>query len=173
MWDLTKKFLKDLTNMLRVGEEDKGLFLQFTLGRAEAELLGEELSRLINSKETLQRIRNMKETAKDPAIRMVTCLYDTVDPMVSKDYKDRFYAEYWQLKIRYEKLKKRNTMTEAYRRVMEAKNYENVIPRGDIKELPHDCPNEMLVAQQRIMEEYLHVMELRAVLEGIVLDPEA
>ena len=115
----------------------------------------------------------MKETAKDPAIRKVTCLYDTADPMVSKDYKDRFFAEYWQLKIRYEKLKKRNTMTEAYRRVMEAKHYENVIPRGEIKELPHDCPNEMLRAQQQIMGEYLHILEMRAVLEGIVLDPEA
>lgn len=99
-------------------------------------------------------------------------LIDTANPMVSEDYKERFVAEYWQTKIRYEKLKKRNTMAEAYRRAMEAKHYENVIPRGDIKELPHDCPNEMLAAQQHIMGEYLHILEMRAVLEGIALDPE-
>ena len=35
-------------------------------------------------------------------------LNDTVDLMLSKDYKERFVGEYLQLKIRYEKLKKFN-----------------------------------------------------------------
>ena len=33
-------------------------------------------------------------------------LKDTVELMNSSDYKDRFKAEYWQTKIRYEKLRK-------------------------------------------------------------------
>ena len=33
-------------------------------------------------------------------------LNETIDMMISKDYKERFKAEYYQLKIRYEKLKK-------------------------------------------------------------------
>lgn len=31
-------------------------------------------------------------------------LKDTIDLMNSSDYKDRFKAEYWQAKIRYDKL---------------------------------------------------------------------
>lgn len=30
---------------------------------------------------------------------------DTIDKMLSKDPKDRMWAEYWQTKIRYRKLK--------------------------------------------------------------------
>ena len=33
-------------------------------------------------------------------------LKDTVEMMLSDDYKERFRAEYWQLKIRYDKLRK-------------------------------------------------------------------
>ena len=33
-------------------------------------------------------------------------LKDTVEMMLSSDYKERFKAEYWQLKIRYNKLRK-------------------------------------------------------------------
>lgn len=36
-------------------------------------------------------------------------LNNTVELMNSSDYKDRFKAEYYQTKIRYEKLKKFNT----------------------------------------------------------------
>ena len=32
-------------------------------------------------------------------------LKETIELMTSKDYKERFIAEYWQTKIRYEKLK--------------------------------------------------------------------
>ena len=46
------------------------------------------------------------------------CLYDTVDMMVSKDYKERFKAEYWQTRIRYEKLKKLNTQLEAHEDIL-------------------------------------------------------
>ena len=33
-------------------------------------------------------------------------LKDTVEMMLSNDYKERFKAEYWQLKIRHDKLQK-------------------------------------------------------------------
>ena len=33
-------------------------------------------------------------------------LKDTIEMMTSNDYKERFKAEYYQAKIRYEKLKK-------------------------------------------------------------------
>lgn len=44
---------------------------------------------------------------------MKLILADTVDLMNSEDYRDRFVAEYIQLKIRYEKLKDFNTRIEA------------------------------------------------------------
>lgn len=40
-------------------------------------------------------------------------LKDTIEMMTSEDYKERFKAEYYQTKIRYEKLKKFNTRIEA------------------------------------------------------------
>ena len=88
-------------------------------------------------------------------------LKDTISLMNSDDYKERFVAEYLQTKIRYEKLKAFNNKIEA------AEETE----RSDKKiEMPkHDCPYEMLREQQSIMGQYLHILEVRAVIEGITL----
>ena len=87
---------------------------------------------------------------------------DTIAPMCSADYKDRFVAEYIQLKIRYERLKAFNTKIKAA-----------VLSFGEECEAPmpkHDCPDELLREQQKLMGELLHVLEVRAVIEGIDLD---
>lgn len=90
------------------------------------------------------------------------CDFDhTIELMRSTDYKDRFRAEYMQTKIRYEKLKAFNTRIEAAERTM----YEKT--KADEPE--HDCPADMLREQQSVMGEYLHILELRAVIEGIEL----
>ena len=89
-------------------------------------------------------------------------LKDTVYMMNSSDYKERFKAEYWQTKIRYEKLKKFNTRIEA----AEMTRYE----KKPVEEPKHDCPAHLLRDQQRVMGEYLHILEVRAVIEGIDLD---
>jgi hypothetical protein len=78
--------------------------------------------------------------------------------MESSDYKERFLAEYLQTKIRYEKLKKLNTRIEA----AEMSQY-------NVNEPEHDCPSYLLKEQQRTMGEYLHILEIRAVIEGIEL----
>ena len=86
---------------------------------------------------------------------------DTVEMMLSTDYKERFKAEYIQTKIRYEKLKAFNTKIEA----AFATNY-----RKNCVEMPaFDCPQEMLREQQKVMGEYLHILEVRAVIEGVDL----
>ncbi len=83
-------------------------------------------------------------------------LKDTAELMESKNYKDRFVAEYLQLKIRSEKLQR-------FCVEIKAKQWVG-------QEAPkHDCPLEMLEAQLRAMHEYLHVLELRAVIEKIDL----
>lgn len=90
-------------------------------------------------------------------------LKDTVEMMNSSDYKERFKAEYQQTKIRYEKLKKFNTKIEAARRMQySCTNSELKVPK-------HDCPDDLLIEQQNIMGQYLHLLEVRAEIEGIEL----
>ncbi len=90
-------------------------------------------------------------------------LRDTCEMMCSEDYKVRFIAEYTQTKIRYEKLKKMNTQIEA----AERKRHDVIY--NSIKEPHHDCPSNLLLEQQHIMGDLLHVYELRAVIENIEL----
>lgn len=81
-------------------------------------------------------------------------LKDTIDLMNSSDYKERFKAEYMQVKIRYEKLK----------------SFCNKIEAAEItgKEPPkHDCPVSVLRDQQCVMGNYLRILELRAEIENI------
>lgn len=86
---------------------------------------------------------------------------DTIELMQSGDYEDRFKAEYWQTRIRYERLKAFNNRIEA----AEATGFtQNPV---DMPE--HDCPTGMLREQQRAMGEYLHILEVRAVIEDVDL----
>lgn len=83
-------------------------------------------------------------------------LKETVELMNSEDYKERFVAEYHQVKIRYEKLK----------------NFCNKIEVEEMlgKEVTkHDCPLELLREQQKYMGLYLSILEKRALIESIVL----
>ena len=89
-------------------------------------------------------------------------LRDTISLMNSGNYKKRFVAEYWQTKIRYEKLKAFNTR-------IEAADLTQHIDNGVDMPL-HDCPFEQLLEQQSVMGQYLHILETRAVIEGIDLD---
>ena len=81
---------------------------------------------------------------------------DTVNGMLSSDYKERFIAEYQQIKIRYEKLKKFCNKIEAVGMIGEEG------PK-------HDSPLALLRHQQHYMGEYLNILELRAEIEGIEL----
>lgn len=90
-------------------------------------------------------------------------LKETTKLMTSADYKERFVAEYWQTKIRYEKLKAFNTKIEAAQRV----RFSEI--ENKLKEPIHDCPADILIEQQHILGEYLHILEIRAVIEGIDL----
>ena len=90
-------------------------------------------------------------------------LKNTIDMMNSTDYKERFKAEYYQTKNRYEKLKKLNTK-------IEAANLTKFNCLSKVVEMPkHDCPDDMLKEQQNIMGHYLHILEVRAEIENIEL----
>ena len=83
-------------------------------------------------------------------------LREAIEKMTSVDYKERFIAEYQQTKIRYEKLKH-------FCDVIEASQLAKT------EEPKHDCPLALLREQQSAMGQYLHILELRAVIENIVL----
>ena len=83
-------------------------------------------------------------------------LKDTVDKMLSANYKDRFIAEYEQTKIRYDRLK--NFIYEI----------ETAKDRG-VEEPKHDCSVDLLKEQQSAMGYYLRVLEMRAMIEKITI----
>lgn len=79
-------------------------------------------------------------------------LKDTIELMQSNDYIDRFKAEYYQLKIRIQKL--RDTL-EKYK-------------EGTLTFTPR-CSYALLEAQLKAMEEYIFYLEQRAKKEEIEL----
>ena len=85
-----------------------------------------------------------------------------VELMESEIYRDRFVAEYIQTKQRHEKLKRFNTRIEAATRTQHLDN--------GVDEPLHDCPAGLLREQQAAMGEYLHLLEVRAVIEDIDLE---
>lgn len=84
-------------------------------------------------------------------------LKDTVELMISPDYKDRFKAEYYQLKIRFEKLNDLLNRIEAS------------CLSDSVEEPKHDCPERTLREQFISMHDYLNTLEVRAIIEGIDL----
>lgn len=80
-------------------------------------------------------------------------LKETVEKMLSEDYKERFKAEYYQTKIRYDRLHKMCTKYEA-----------------DTLDFQPDCPLNLLKEQKSFMGNYLHCLEIRAEIEKIDLE---
>ena len=81
-----------------------------------------------------------------------TELHDIIGLMCSEDYKDRFKAEYLQLKMRYNKL-------------------HNMVVKYEANKLEFkpSCDIELLKKQKAAMGNYLYCLEVRAQVEGIDL----
>lgn len=79
-------------------------------------------------------------------------LAETARMMISADYKDRFIAEYIQIKNRYEGLK-------------------GMIDKWDANNLPFvpTCPRETYNFQLRAMKDYMDILVVRAKIEGVAL----
>ena len=86
-------------------------------------------------------------------------LKDTIVAMNSDNYKHRFIVEYWQTRIRRDKLA-------TFIRKIEIANLTGAEPPK------HDCPLELLEDQKYYMECYLDFLEKRAIIEGINLKVE-
>lgn len=79
-------------------------------------------------------------------------LKGTIELMQSTDYKDRFKAEYWQVADRFKKL---SAMLGKW-------------DKGELAFTP-TCPRSTYNMQAKIMADYMAVLEIRAVAEGIEL----
>ena len=79
-------------------------------------------------------------------------LRDTIEMMNSADYKERFKAEYYQVVIRYQKLK---AMLEKW-------------DDGELLFSP-TCPRSTYNMQIQAMVDYIAILEARAVMEGVEL----
>ena len=77
-------------------------------------------------------------------------LSETVEMMNSADYKERFKAEYYQLKIRLNKLA------------------QMLLKYNELDFTPN-CSFDLLNGQLKIMEVYMDYLEERAEIEGIEL----
>lgn len=79
-------------------------------------------------------------------------LNETIDGMVSDDYKERFVAEFQQLEIRFSKL-------------------YDMLQKWDSGDLNFEptCPRKLLLEQLSIMSKLKVIMRERAGLEGIEL----
>ena len=82
-------------------------------------------------------------------------LKETIELMNSEDYKERFIAEYYQVKIRYDKL---DAMTVKYE-------------AGTLNFTP-SCSLELLKEQKAHMGIYIRYLKIRAEIEGINLKVE-
>lgn len=82
----------------------------------------------------------------------MTTLTNTSILMCSTDYKEKFKAEYIQIEIRYRGLL-------------------NMCKKWDRNELTFKptCPRSTYDMQLRVMRDYLSILEMRAVMEGIEL----
>ena len=79
-------------------------------------------------------------------------LRDTIVMMNSEDYKERFKAEYYQVVIRYQKLK---SMLDKW--------------DNDQLEFTPTCPRSTYNMQIAAMTDYIAVLKARAVMEGVEL----
>ena len=77
-------------------------------------------------------------------------LKSTAGMMSSPDYKERFKAEYYQLKIRYEKL-------------------TAMLANWDHLNFTPSCPKDLLEQQADIMYNYMKLLENRAQIENVTL----
>ncbi|MDU2491873.1 MAG: hypothetical protein E7D27_15050 [Clostridium celatum] len=80
-------------------------------------------------------------------------LNETIEMMQSSDYKERFKAEYLQVKNRYDKLDEMTVKYEA----------------GTLNFTP-SCSLELLKEQKKHMGNYIRCLKLRAEIEGIDLN---
>jgi hypothetical protein len=113
----------------------------------------------LSAEEVFERIRKHQSATcragllRRKKVRMIKMeLKDTAELMGSIDYRDRLRAEYWQLRIRLEKLDRMLKMWD----------------EGKLVEEP-TCSKEVYQTQKNAMGTYLETLETRAAVENVDL----
>lgn len=148
---MTKYWFKSniFAQLSEIVEADSEKEVMDKIRKQESFEIKQEVLRLYPSSIEIRKIKEKKEKNNME-------LKETVELMNSEDYKERFVAEYHQVKIRYEKLN----------------NFCNKIEVEEMlgKEVTkHDCPLELLREQQKYIGLYLSVLEKRALIENVEL----
>jgi len=102
-------------------------------------------------------------------------LKDTVNAMLSKDYKERFIGEYYQNKIRLTKLQAILNKWEAWNDFCTTHVIDPIFPVKRIEDFigfTPSCSYSLLKDQVMALEKLVHVLEVRAVIENINLNDE-
>lgn len=95
-------------------------------------------------------------------------LKDTIPMMTSADYKERFKAEFHQIRIRYAKLSEIIKKWDAYNNTY----YMLATMRPTLEQelgFKPSCSLGILKQQQSAMSAYLNILGVRAAIEGIDL----
>lgn len=129
---------------------DKKTVIIHTKDGKEFDLFDSDDKELTLSSLSCRDFRIVSESGFD--FTNISSLQDTINLMISGNHKERFKAEYYQLKIRYEKLR-------------EIINKYNAC-KLDFKPT---CPIEKLEDQLYYMNEYMRALEVIAEIEGIKL----
>lgn len=135
--------------LLEIVEADSEKEVMDKIRNRESFEIEQEVLKIYPSSIEIRKIKEKKEENNKE-------LKEKVELMNSENYKERFVAEYHQVKIRYEKLK----------------NFCNKIEVEEMlgKEVTkHDCPLELLREQQKYMGLYLSILEKRALIENVEL----
>lgn len=117
-----------------------------------SDYLLESLLRLANDEDFIIEIEKMRKKRKNRKEKGKMELSNTIEMMNSEDYKERFKAEYYQVAVRHEKLKA-------------------MLIKWDNGELTFHptCPRSIYNMQVKVMEDYMAILEARAVMEHVEL----
>ncbi len=98
---------------------------------------------------------------------------DTISASISDNFSDRLLAEYWQTRIRLNKLHVHNVREEAEYRVMDSgyRNETCYTKEDEKRRSEKYVLNQIMRDQEEAMTRYLYLLELRAQLLNIDLNP--
>ncbi len=162
------KTLQNHKALLGVKKPDGGMYYEVTYNGDRGEMYFDAYKKEKNICIPVEEKNECESPSKKVVCEMRPCTLGdtehrspyaaTVEGMLSADYKERFKAEYQQLKIRVDKL---NSFCSRIEAAMESRN--------KVEEPKHDCSWQLLARQLGVMREYLHCLEVRAEIEGIEL----
>lgn len=150
--DFVKAINANLDMLITIGEEKKSNGTTDEINTIMLKYTKKFINEFVNTSVVKTEDGGDSDNGKASKSKIPCVLDETVDLMCSSDYKDRFKAEYYQLRIRYESL-----MYMLHKWDTDGLDFEPT------------CPRSTYDLQIKAMKEYLTILEARAKIEGIEL----